>query len=460
MIYRIFSSIKTSVWLLSAMTVLYVLGTVFPQGAELDDYIKQGGRFVTAVRLFDLLNIFKSPLFILLTLLLSLNLLICIFDRYRRMRKRAELIPVQAMLKAGNTFKLDGEISVEEVEDRLLRSGFKLIDSSETVRVFGKGVSYWWLSWAYHIGMVLAITGCFVTFFTAFEDEVTLWPEKQERISLYSPDTRINRLKKRLGMRVKDKDPSKEFIIKLKEFRTDYYQMLNIDYPKEALSRISIALGYERIGLKKEKKLYPKHYVTSFTIRTPEGKEIEAETRVNKPFRTKGLTLYQMGFDQRVTLVVNGKKREVEIYKPFELNPLEGRYLLKSVEHGRVYRKDGSSDEQPPRVGLFRIKKQGKPEEVKLLYKDRPEDISGVTIVFKDFKEASLLSYRVDPGVWIIGLAALFVFIGLSVRVYGWWYRVRVFQSHSRVYVNISTRGLLANKEKLLFRLGFAKERG
>ncbi len=460
MIYRIFSSIKTSVWLLGAMTACYVLGTVFPQGADIDKYIASGGRFVGAVKLLGLLNFFQSPLFLALTILLVLNLTVCIFDRYQRMKRRSELLGVESLLRAKNTFPITGIRDISMLEDQLLGQGFRLIDSSEDMRVFGRGLPYWWLSWGYHIGMVLAIMGCFVTFFTAFEGEVTLWPEKEQRLSLYSPDTRVNRLKKKLGFKVKQQDPEKEFTLKLREFRTDYYQTLRIKYPKNHLSRLALAAGYSKIGLDKQQGLYPKRYLTSFIIKTPDGKEIEATTMVNHPFRTGGLTLYQMGYDQRITLVINGKEKEVEIFKPFEIEGLKGKFMLKAVQHGRVFRKDGTTSEQKPRVELFRVKKFSRPESITMLYMDNAEDVQGVMIAFKDFKEASVLSYRVDPGVWIIGIAALFVFIGLCARVYGRFYRIRIFERQGRVFINISTRGLLADKDKVLTKIWFANKSG
>ncbi len=460
MVYRIFSSIKTSVWLLGAMTVCYVLGTVFPQGADIDKYIASGGRFVEVVKLFDLLNLFQSPIFLILTLFLALNLLICIFDRFKRMKKRSDLIAVESLLRAKNTFPIKGIKEISTLEDHLLGQGFRLIDSSETVRVFGKGLPYWWLSWAYHIGMVLAILGFFVTFFTAFEGEVTLWPGKEERVSLYSPDTRINKLKKKLGIRVKNSIPEKEFTLILKEFKTDYYQTIRLDYPKNHLARLALAVGFTNIKFKKDQGLYPKRYLTAFTIKTPEGSKIDATTMVNHPFRMKGLTLYQMGFDQKVTLIINGKEQTVDIYKPFEIEGLKDKYMLKAVQHGRVFRKDGTTSEQKPRVELFRVRQQERPESIAMLYKDEKKDLLGVPIVFKDFEEASVLSYRVDPGVFIIGISTLFILIGLCARVYGRFYRVRIFERQGVVFVNISTRGLLANKDKVLPHVWFANKSG
>ena len=374
------------------------------------------------------------------------------------MKRRSELIGIEALLKAKNTYRLRGIKDITVLEDQLLGQGFRLVDSTEDVRVFGRGFPYWWLSWAYHIGMVLAIIGCFVTFFTAFEGEVTLWPQKEEKISLYSPDTRINKLKKRLGLRVKEKEPEREFSLLLEDFKTDYYQTIRIKYPKKLLSRLAIATGFKGIELQRDEGLYPKLYRTSFKIKIPEGEEIEATTMVNHPFRTKGLTLYQMGYDQRVTLLINGKEKEVEIFKPFEIEGLKEKFMLKAVQHGRVFRKDGTTSEVKPRVELFRVKKFSRPESIAMLYMGKAEDVKGVMITFKDYKEGSVLSYRVDPGVWIIGIAALFVFVGLCARVYGGFYRVRVFQKQGEIYINISTRGLRANRDKILSRISFANK--
>jgi hypothetical protein len=89
----------------------------------------------------------------------------------------------------------------------------------------------------------------------------------------------------------------------------------------------------------------------------------------------------------------------------------------------------------------------------------------GTKIKFIDYREGSYLSYRKDPGVWLVGFACLFVFLGLFVRTLGAWYRllfVRTLGAWYRLqygiegnlaYVVISTRGILADRDRIMKKL-------
>src|SRR3990172_11887011 len=81
-IYKRFASLKTSCIFLGILIGFYVIGTIFPQGAGLDDYIKSGGGFTSFVIFFDLLNIFNTPGFLIAAFLLFINLTICTFERF------------------------------------------------------------------------------------------------------------------------------------------------------------------------------------------------------------------------------------------------------------------------------------------------------------------------------------------------------------------------------------------
>ncbi len=454
-IQSLLSSLKTSIWVLSGMTVLYVLGTIFPQGAELQEYAEAGGRYLFLVRALGLLDLFTSPLFLALSGLLCLNLLVCILERFRRMRKRRELISREAFFRSPNLLEIGGKEVFPAVEERLTRWGFKLIDAGQGQYLFGKGLPYWWLSWTYHLGMIAAIGGFLITAFAAHEDTVSLWPGKTEKISLYSSGTRLNRHLRRLGLDVPERRPEREFTITLDGFSTEYYQSLSFDYPEDALSRLAIGLGWRRIEPAHESGLSPKMWKTTFTLGTPEGEQIRGEARVNHPFRYRGLTLYQMGYEQRMTLAVDGEDMEVTVYRPFRVTGVEGRFLAKTVKLGRMIRKDGTIVEIEPRFELFYLAPDGRGEErIGTVHLDRPIRAKGKELLFKGpVVEASVLSYRVDPGVPLIGLSTLLVFLGLLLRSYGYWYRVRIAEREGRLYMTVSTRGLLARREKVTRRL-------
>jgi len=91
MLYRFLSSLKTSVYVLVFLCILFLIGTIFPQGENIDDYIEAGGKYITIVRALDFLDIFMSPLFIAATFLLLINLALCLYDRlkiYLKIKRR------------------------------------------------------------------------------------------------------------------------------------------------------------------------------------------------------------------------------------------------------------------------------------------------------------------------------------------------------------------------------------
>jgi|Deesub1362B_J571_1020462.scaffolds.fasta_scaffold00080_30 hypothetical protein len=450
--YKTLSSLKTSLWILGAMSICYILGTIFPQGVDLDSYVKAGGRYIWLVKQLNLLNIFISPLFIFLTLLLCLNLLVCILTRLVKFRKRSEIVPLQTASDQKMLIPIPEGLSLEGLQDKLNNAKFKLIEAEDTQYVYGKGLPFWWLSWIYHLGMIMAIAGFFITALTAHEGELTLWKDKEIEFSLYDPNTRLNRFLKRIGLSVGEERKDKAYKIKLKEFRTEYYQTLDFEYPESPLSRLAIGLGFSKIKPSEHKGLSPKMWYTSFVLTTPEGKTIEASTMVNHPFRTDGLTLYQMGYEQRISLRVENKEIEIEIFKPFKIKGLEGRFLARTVKHGKVLKKNGKTEELEPQFILYQIQ-NGKKKKLANLIMGKETEVLGKRLLFIDFEEASVLSYRVDKGVPLIGIATLLVFVGLVMRTYGNFYRVRIYNIKGKLFLSVSTRGLLADRKKVLKKL-------
>jgi len=464
MLYRLLSSLKTSVFLLSFMCLIFIIGTIFPQGTNIEDYIKAGGKYLNIVRVFQLLNVFTSPLFIALAGILCINLIVCLYDRLK--------VFLKIKRKPLNLLNLKNHPNIIVIErtdtEKLLKKmRFRLKAKSTEepqVKVFEKGLPYWWLSWFYHVGIILSIIGFFLTALFAFEKEIVLYPEKSETISLYSKDTRWNKFMKYTGYNVPEEQESKKYILTLKEFGTEYYQGLKFDYPKDKMERLAIGVGIKKIEpSKKEFSYMPKMWLTRLDIKRPDGKILDAELRVNKPFRTGGFTLYQMGYEQKVRLGIhpvrkslsNGEILDVIAETPFKVKNIKGEFILSSLKLGTLYKKDGTKEKITPFTTVYYIPEEG-PSEREVIGSFRLGETlnaRGVAFEFKDYKEASYLSYRKDPGIWFVGSACLFVFLGLFVRSIGAWYRVQCVKEDKTTYILISTRGILADKKRIIKRL-------
>ena len=458
MLYRIFSSLKTSVYILCFMCLVFLIGTVFPQGEDIDKYIKAGGKYVAIVRAFDFLDIFVSPLFVFITIILLTNLAVCLYDRLKVFLKiKRKPIGFERLKTHPNVITSEKA----DIEERLKKIGFKLKAEAQDagfprVKIYEKGLQYWWLSWFYHVGIILAIIGFFLTALSAFEKEVTLYPGKPVRISLYSKETRWNKFLKEMGREISEERREDEYTFTLKEFKTDYYQGLKIDYPKDKLARLALGIGIKKIEPSKEGFSYmPKMWLTSLDVKKPDSRVLDAKLWVNKPFRTGALTLYQMGYEQKTKVSVNGEVLEVENRVPFQVKGIEGKFVLGPLKLGTLFKKDGTREKINPVTTVYYIsdKSPNETETLGDLSHGKSLDAKNVVFEFRDYEEASSLSYRKDPGVWLVGLASLFVFLGLSVRSFGAWYRVQCAVEDRTAYILISTRGILADKDRVVTRL-------
>jgi hypothetical protein len=52
-----------------------------------------------------------------------------------------------------------------------------------------------------------------------------------------------------------------------------------------------------------------------------------------------------------------------------------------------------------------------------------------------------------------VGFACLFIFLGLIVRSLGAWYRIQYALDGNTAYVLISTRGILADRDRIVGKL-------
>ena len=237
-LYKKLSSIKTSEYILGATAFFYIIGTIFPQGGNLDEYIKAGGKYVFFVRVFGLLELFSSPLFLIAAILLFANLVICTYERYPTLFRRPD---DRRSFKARHTIYLTQGISNAIVEARnVLKDslGFKLISKDSEWIIMEKGLPYRALTWVYHAGIAVCFIGFALSYFFAYEDVVTLWPGVPAKIAPKSSGL-VQGL-------FKDPAPVGKFSLALEEFSTEYLMSARLDYPKDKFSRLAIGLGWKR----------------------------------------------------------------------------------------------------------------------------------------------------------------------------------------------------------------------
>lgn len=451
-VYRLLSSIRTSLCLLGATAFFYALGTVFPQGLGLDEYAAAGGRLVFLVKVFGLLDIFSSPLFVLTVLALLVNLAVCTCDRYFTLRAAravpSDIKPDQTILLTQGI--LDAKIDVRRVIREL---GFRVSSKDTEWVVMEKGLPQNLLSWLYHVGIAVCIIGILLTYLFAYEDTVTLWPETPEAIAPGSGG-RVQRLL--------NKPPAVTgWSIVLDKLSTGYVERPELNYPKDRSSRLAIGLGWKEpeYEIKDEIVLSDlKSAVRVITDRASTAGTIEA----NGPFKYGRYTFYQTGYEQVLKINIDGSPVQIEARPDTEISVpgITPPLIFRTLRSGALHRLDGGMKKIDPYTTVASsIDINGRKEhvDVGILSIDGALDVEGRTLTLAGFRQGSVLSYRFDPGVKVLWMGGAFVLLVMFTRFYGSWYLVayNLDETDGIVALNlhISTRGIIADRKRLSDRI-------
>lgn len=442
-VYRWFSSIKTSVYLFALLVVFYFIGTIFPQGADIERYAEAGGRFVEAVRLFGLLDIFHTPLFYLVAVLLLVNLSVCTWDRFQRVRKRAwrESPDVERRLSLALSYRETEEL----LEEFIKKQRFRLISRDEDTLTAEKGIYYRYLTLLYHAGIVLCFVGFFLTGLFVKEGLLILKQGEPTPIeSQMMPELR--------GWLAPEEPP--RFKIQLDEFRTEYILSRKLNYPEDGLSRLAIALGWQDITYTEEERFYPKDWFSKLRILVNGSTVLEKTIEVNDPLRFEGYTFYQVGFEEKLKLKINDKVFTLSTGRKKNIEELGKTLMFTGFRRGTLFKPDGTVDEIRPFVTLKEVKEDGTGVTLGRLHLGESMEIDGKSLRFEGFEETSILSYRYDPGVTLLWYAGFFVFAVMSLRCLGRWYmlRFRIDEEEggkTTLTVAIHCRGLMADSQRV-----------
>lgn len=452
-LYRKLSSLRVSVYILGVLSFFYGIGTVFPQGAELKDYEEAGGKFLGAVKFFNLLDIFNTPWFLIPAFILFLNLLVCTYDRFFVIRTRKRNIPETFTPTIEIPLALGPADARERVEGILKKNlGFKELRSARTWTVFEKGLSYRWLTWLYHAAIVAGFIGFLISGLFVREGMITLKPGKPTPIVSTSPET--------LGWLVK-KDPSPpEFELALDEFITEYTQSPRLEYPKDGRSRLAVLLGRKDLSYSMdEESLIQKDWFSKLRVLKGAKTAYEKTIEVNTPLKFEGYTFYQAAYEQRLKLKVKGRPEIIEANsgEGIEILPI-GKVEFGALRNGTLRRLDGTVEKITPFVTVRKAVRTSdgyeKMETAGRLELGGSVKIDGKELALEGFEESSVLSYRYDPGVAVLWIAGSLVFIVMSLRCFGRWsmlaYSMEEREGKMNLLISIKARGLSSNPQRVV----------
>lgn len=467
-LYKRFASLKTSCIFLGILIGFYIIGAIFPQDAVLDDYIKSGGGFTSFVIFFDLLNVFNTPGFLIAASLLSINLTICAFEIFLILRSQSKTVSEGLQFTPQFTFPLDINTQLEdagEIVKEIFKKEMGFTEKTFTcqeINIMEKGWSYRWLTWGYHLAILFCLFGFFMTYIFAFEDEITLYPGEAATIK----PAATNRWNKSWGNKPQELD----FKLILDEFITEYNQFPKLDYPADKLSRLAIAMGWKDPKyLLKEESYAPKDWKSRLKIIKGNQVVLEKTIEVNDPLSYQGITFYQAAYKQILKVQIDDNPISFETETDHELiiPGIDGMLKFGAIRTGTLFKKDGGTEKIKTftEAALIRKDKSGKTEIEKLgkLEHDGSLYIDDKRISIREFKEASVLSYRYDPGVPILWWSGVTLLIAMALRVFGAWYRI-IYRLEEKdgmphLLLKIKTRGIMADEERLIKRLKHSLEK-
>jgi len=418
-----FTKLRLTVWLLIVMAVTMVVGSVFPQGYDAAMYVESWGEARhAALARWGLLNLFHTKYFLILGALLFVNLLACSVVRWLgrggaglgHAEPPSHAKPVRLPACADPAGRAAGVLAGR---------GYKILSSSGGVVVARRGPWPEGVSLLYHLALALALVGFILSALFAFEGDVTLAPGEHAAVATVSDETGAHRLATRLAAwRVGSWRPfaslpgdttawaGREVTLTLNEFITEWELYREKYYSRDWLSDLS-AVGED-------------------------GESRRALVEVNRPLRISGLTFYQMAYEQWFDVVVTRNGVEVErvagqAHTPFALESAAGMFFPGTLRVGTLFEKYHDPVPITPHVPLkWRApdaEKGTKSEEIGNLSVAEPLVRDGVALAIENPREATVLSYRHDPGVPLLYIAIIAFMAGLAIRTYWPSYRVSLW---------------------------------
>lgn len=403
-IFRYIASIKFTIVLLSLLIVAMFLGTLFPQGGAPEQYEEAFGEIWSGILSYPgLFDIFHSWWFIGLAILLLVNLIAGnIYALW--IEHRQDKNPV----KGGIEIEASPE-QIDRTAGILEKMRFRCKHIGDSFIIARKGVAQRLISVGFHLCLVLLAVGFLLSATSRFDDMVYLREGETERIPFAEHDS--------LDMT-------------LEKFDMEYVMLGERYFPKDYKSTVSLSTGQKKI------------------------------VEVNKPLRHRGLTIYQMDYQQRFDLVVGDTTISVTPRKPFAIPGLMGRYRTGTVYLGTLFQ-DGERETIVPNTRLYLAEKQQGPpmmrggNEIGELILGQPLEFQNTTLEMSNVAQLSGLFYRKDTGYPFVFYALILFMVGLFVRVFFASYVLRIYVDKPKRVIRVAGKatGVAADLKPIIDRL-------
>lgn len=398
------ASTRFTVVLLILLVIGMFLGTLFPQGGTPEQYREAFGedwyRILSAPGLLD---VFHTPWFIGLGVLLLVNLLVGnLHALWIQLRRRGK--PV----KGGTKIEAPPE-RLGDMAGIFKQMGFRCKPMDDSFFVCSKGIPQRPISIFYHLCLALLAVGFLLSALSRFDDMVYLREGETKRIPVAEHDS---------------------LEVTLEKFDMEYVWH--------------------------NERYFPKDYKSTIVLSTGQRKTVE----VNKPLKYHGLTIYQFEYDQEFDLAVGDTSISVESGEPFAIPGLAGKFQTGTVYMGTLFR-DNEPEAIVPNTKIYLAGKAGGPpmmggrKEVGKLVLGEPFEYKNAVLEMRNVAQISGLFYRKDAGYPIVFYALIFFMLGLFVRVFFPSYRLRVYvdKPEGVIYVAGKASGIASRLELVIDRL-------
>lgn len=426
-VWAFFASVKLALFTFFILATTSIIGTVIPQGKEMDFYIQNFG--AGTAKLFQVLNVpdmYNAWWFVSLLVVFSINLMVCTIDRFPNIWRLVKMdnlaMDLERIIKMPKRQAYSAEMSVadlnREVMSVMSATSWKFQSAEKDGGTLYSAQKAPWSRLgviAVHVSILVIFLGAIIGSALGYKASVMI-TEGRSTTAVYAHDGKSTPI-------------PLDFEVRCDRFELDVY---DTGAPKEFTSDLVV--------LKDGKEVY--------------SKSIE----VNDPLQYGGLTFYQSSYNAyENTYVVELENNATNVAKKFIIGP--GREV-KWPEEGVAF---GITNRMGPGfMGRFRHKiwfndANGSPAQ---FWMDEGTPVvverTGASYNMKIRQlYATGLQVTKDPGVW-------YVYIGCAMMLLGLY--VAFFLSHRKIWLYISEEGAKArlhisgtsNKNKLGFDNDFA----
>ena len=398
-IWRLFSTVRIAILIISIIAATSILGTIIPQGEQFSFYVERyGPQFAMILEILNINDMYYSYWFKALLVLLCINLIVCTYTRlpavFKIIRqdnldiKKKNWVNKQSIILHSIS---ENNIVVDNVSETLKKTQ-KTFRSKKIGddHLFFCETSKWSRLGAYivHLSILVIVLGAIVGNYFGFKSFVML-PEGQSTKTVYDQKN-------------SDSIPL-PFELLCEDFNLEYYEN---GTPKEYKSNLIVLEGTEEA--------------------------VKKSITVNNPLNYKGITFYQASYQP-----INGEYTvDISQQSKLDQNSINGKIFSKPRRE-EIWKKGGVS---------FEIVASSSDGHGHGPYKIKFDDADNNPIYFSaqdnstytfDRNSASYsfsinqryatgLQVAKDPGVWLVYLGSALMLLGLYAAF---------FMSHQRIWV-------------------------